>query len=151
MAGVQLTHVPYKGTLPALNDTVAGQIQVMFSDLPPALELIRAGRLRAIAISSKDRVPALPEVPTVAESGLPGYQAVAWLGLAAPGDTPRPVVEKLFAEVRAIVATPDVQAQIGRLGMTPMQNRSVDELKAFVLAEIARWGEVVKVSGASAE
>jgi tripartite-type tricarboxylate transporter receptor subunit TctC len=151
MAGVQLTHVPYKGTLPALNDVVGGQIQVMFSDLPPALELIRAGQLRAIAISSKDRVAALPDVPTVAESGLPGYQAVAWLGLAAPGDTPRPVIEKLFAEARAIVATGDVQAQIGRLGMTPMGNPSLEELKSFVLAEITRWGEVVKVSGASAE
>jgi tripartite-type tricarboxylate transporter receptor subunit TctC len=151
MAGVNLTHVPYRGTLPALNDVVAGQIPLMFSDLAPALEMIKAGKVRAIAISSKQRVAALPDVPTVAESGLPGYEAVAWLGLAAPGDTPRPIVDKLFAEVRAIVAAPDVAAQIGRLGMTPMQNPSVDELKAFVLAEIVRWGEVVKVSGATAE
>jgi tripartite-type tricarboxylate transporter receptor subunit TctC len=151
MAGVNLSHVPYRGTLPALNDLVAGQIPVMFSDLAPALELIKAGRVRAIAISSKQRVAALPDVPTIAESGLPGFQAVAWLGLAAPGETPRHIVEKLFSEIKGIVAAPDVQAQIGRLGMTPMQNPSVDALKQFVLAEIARWGEVVKVSGATAE
>jgi tripartite-type tricarboxylate transporter receptor subunit TctC len=151
MADVKLTHVPYKGTLPALNDVVAGQIPLMFSDLAPALELIKAGRVRAIAVSSKQRVAALPDVPTIAESGLPGFQAVAWLGLAAPGETPRPIVERLFSEIKGIVAAPDVQAQIGRLGMTPMQNPSVDALKQFVLAEIARWGEVVKVSGATAE
>lgn len=151
MAEVKLTHVPYKGTLPALNDVVAGQIPLMFSDLAPALELIKAGRVRAIAVSSKQRVAALPDVPTIAESGLPGFQAVAWLGLAAPGETPRPIVERLFSEIKGIVAAPDVQAQIGRLGMTPMQNPSVDALKQFVLAEIARWGEVVKVSGATAE
>jgi tripartite-type tricarboxylate transporter receptor subunit TctC len=151
MTGIKLTHVPYRGSLPALNDLVAGQIPVLFSDLAPSLEIIKAGRVRAIAISSKNRVASLPDLPTVSESGLPGYEAVAWLGLAAPGETPRPIVEKLFSEIKVIMAAPDVQAQIGRLGMTPMQNPSVDALKQFVLAEIARWGEVVKASGATAE
>jgi tripartite-type tricarboxylate transporter receptor subunit TctC len=151
MTGIKLTHVPYRGSLPALNDLVAGQIPVLFSDLAPSLEIIKSGRVRAIAISSKNRVASLPDLPTVSESGLPGYEAVAWLGLAAPGETPRPIVEKLFSEIKVIMAAPDVQAQISRLGMTPMQNPSLDALKQFVLAEIARWGEVVKVSGATAE
>jgi tripartite-type tricarboxylate transporter receptor subunit TctC len=148
MAGVKMTHVPYKGTLPALNDVMGGQIQLMFSDLAPALQMIQAGKLRALAVSSKDRVPALPDVPSVDEAGLKGYDAVAWLGIAAPSATPKPVADKLFVELKGILAQPDVQALISRVGMTPMQNPSIPELQQFVRTEIARWGEVVKMSGA---
>jgi tripartite-type tricarboxylate transporter receptor subunit TctC len=150
MAGIDLVHIPYKGGAPAAADLVAGHVDLMFGS-SVIMPHVQADRLRLLAVTTGKRSPLLPDVPTIAESGLPGFQAVAWLGLAAPGETPRPIVEKLFSEIKGIVAAPDVQAQIGRLGMTPMQNPSVDALKQFVLAEIARWGEVVKVSGATAE
>ena len=151
MTGTNLTHVPYRGSLPALNDVVGGQISAMFCDLPPAIPMIQAGKVRALGISSLTRAALLPDVVPVAQAGVPSFEAVAWLALAAPGETPRPVLDKLHAEIKAIVAAPDVREQIAKLGLSPMDNPSLDELKKFVLSEITRWGEVVKASGASVE
>ena len=150
MAGIKLTHVPYKGSLPALNDVVAGQVAVMFCDVPPSVGMVQSGKVRALGISSLARSTVLPDLLPVAD-GLAGFNAVAWLALAAPGDTPAAVVEKLHGEVKSIVAAPDVREQIIKLGLLPMDNPSVPELKKFVLSEIVRWGEVVKASGATAE
>ena len=151
MAGIKLTHVPYKGSLPALNDVVGGQVPVMFCDVPPTAGMIQSGKVRALGISTPTHSTALPGVAPISQSGVPGFSAVAWLALAAPGGTPQPIVDKLFRETKSILATGDVRDQISNLGLLPMENPSVPELRAFVMSEIARWGEVVKASGATAD
>lgn len=151
MAGFKAKHVPYRGTVPALNDVVGGHITMMFSDLPPVLDLAKSGKVRALAISSKERSPALPDVPTIAEAGVPGYDAVAWLCLAGPAAMPADVTSKLFGEMKAVLALPAVSGQLSQLGLLPMANDSPAQLKQFMLDEIARWAPVVRASGASVE
>src|SRR5206468_2771389 len=104
MAGVQITHIPYKGSAPALQDLLAGQVQMMFDNLPPSLPQIKGGKLRALAVTSATRAPALPDVPTLAESGLPGFEASSWFGILAPAGTPAPIVAKLNAEIAKYLA-----------------------------------------------
>jgi len=142
MAGIKLTHVPYHGTAPALNDLVGGYVQLMFSDLGPALPLINAGKLRALAVTTTTRFAALPEVPPLADS-VPGFDAAAWQGVIAPAKTPSDVVGKLNLALNAIVATDDVRARLADLGMTPIGKGSPDELAHFLQSEIERWGKVV--------
>jgi tripartite-type tricarboxylate transporter receptor subunit TctC len=147
MTGLKASHVPYRGSLPALNDLVAGHIPMMFSDIGPATGLLEAKRVRPLGISTKTRHPSFPDIPPLGEAGVPGFEAVSWQAMAAPAATPRPIVDKLNAELTAVLAMPEVKEQILRMGFLPLQNRSVDELKAFVKSEIARWGKVVQEAG----
>ncbi len=147
-AGIAMTHVPYKGSAPALNDVVAGHIPLMFCDIPPAYGMLQAGKVRALGVTTSTRVPALPDVPPIAEAGLPGFGAVpGWHMMVAPGRTPRDIVDKLHAELIAILALPEVATEIERLGMLPFENTSVDGLRDLVKSETARWGEIVERAG----
>ena len=147
MTGVKMANVPYKGSLPALNDVVAGHIHLMFCDVPPSAGMIKAGKVRALGVSTKTRLEAFPEIPTVAEAGVPGYEAVAWFMVAAPAKTPAPVVDRLHSELKAVLAMPEVKAQIANLSLVPMETPSVAEMRTFVQSEIARWGKVVEAAG----
>jgi len=147
MTGMKASHVPYRGSLPALNDLVAGPIPMMFSDIGPATGLLEAKRVRPLGISTKTRHPAFPDIPPLGEAGVPGFDAVSWQAMAAPAQTPRPIVDKLNAELTAVLALPDVKQQILRMGFLPQENRSVDALKEFVKSEIVRWGKVVREAG----
>jgi tripartite-type tricarboxylate transporter receptor subunit TctC len=116
MAGIDMTHVPYKGSPPALVDVIAGRVPLMSSTMPPALPQIKIGKVRAIAVTSAKRSPALPDVPTVAESGLPGYEAIAWQGLVAPAGTPKPVISRLNAEFVNALKQPEIVAKLNEQG-----------------------------------
>jgi tripartite-type tricarboxylate transporter receptor subunit TctC len=147
MAGIKMTHVPYRGTAPALNDLMGGYIQLMFSDLGPALPLIKAGKIRALAVTTRHRFTALPDVPPLDEAGVPGYDAAAWQGVVAPAQTPRPILDKLNAELNTIVAMDDVTARMADLGMIPSGTMSVPDLQKFLPSEIERWAKVVEAAG----
>ena len=147
MTGTSMTHVPYKGTLPALSDVVAGHIQLMFCDVGPCSGQLQSGNVRPLGIATKTRFPTVPNIPTIAESGVPGYEAAAWQMLVAPAKTPRDIVEKLHGELKSILDQQEVKDQIIKTGFIPVDNPSVDELQAFVNAEITRWGKVVTQTG----
>ncbi len=150
MTGMKASHVPYRGSLPALNDLVAGHIPMMFSDLGPATGLIEGKRVRVLGISTRTRHPSFPDIAPIAEVGVPGYEAVSWQAMAAPAQTPRPILDKLNSGISAVLAMPEVRDQILKYGFLPLQNRNVDELKVFVKSEIARWGKVVQDAGVAA-
>ena len=150
MAGVQITHVPYKGSAPALQDLVGGQVQLMFDNLPSALALIKGGRLKALAVTSKERAPALPDVPTMAESGLPGFEASSWFGLLAPAGTPQPVVAKLNAEIAKWLASPEAKEKLLAQGANAAGG-TPEDFTRHIAAETAKWQKVVKESGAKVD
>jgi tripartite-type tricarboxylate transporter receptor subunit TctC len=116
MTGTEMLHVPYKGSAPALNDVVAGQVPLMFGDVVASLPLVSAGKVRALGVSSTTRIPSVPDIPTIAESGVPGYEGVGWVMIVAPAHTPGAVVERLYAELKSIAALPEVQEQMIALG-----------------------------------
>ncbi|MCX7314636.1 MAG: tripartite tricarboxylate transporter substrate binding protein [Hyphomicrobiales bacterium] len=147
--GIDVMHVPYKSMLQPLNDVLGGHLDYMFSDLGPALPLVRDGKLRALGVTSATRVPSAAEIPTLAEAGVPGYEAVAWLMVAARAGTPPDVLNKLHTEMKAILAQPDVSEQIARFGMIPQDSPSPEELHRFVAAETVRWSKIVKQAGAA--
>ena len=149
-AGVKLTHVPYKGASQALTDTLGGQVQSFMSSVPSALSQIRAGRLRAIAVSSATRARELPEVPTIAEAGYKGFEASTWYGLLAPARTPAPIIARLNAEVNRALKTPEVRERLAAEGGEALGG-SPEQFASFLKAEHAKWGRVVKESGAKAE
>jgi tripartite-type tricarboxylate transporter receptor subunit TctC len=145
--GIPMTHVPYKGTLPALNDVVAGHIQLMFSDLSPAYPLIEAGKVRALGVTTAQRAPAAPEIPPLAEVGVPGFHWAAWQSVALPGGTPKEIVAKLNDAVNAAVADPDVNKQLVGLQFIPIGKGSPQELARFVETEAKRWAGVLAQAG----
>ena len=147
MTGIKMTHVPYRGTAPALTDLMGGYIQLMFSDLGPAAPLIKAGKLRALAVTTKRRFASLPDVPPLDEAGVPGFDAAAWQGVVAPAQTPRPILAKLNTELNAIVAMDDIRARMTDIGMNPLGKGSVDELQQFLQSEIVHWAKVVEMAG----
>jgi tripartite-type tricarboxylate transporter receptor subunit TctC len=142
MTKTKMLHVPYKGSASALSDLLSGRVPIMFADLPLVLAHIKAGKLRPLAIGDAARSPALPDLPTVAEAGVPGYEANAWYGLFAPAHTPAAIVSKLQTEVAAIVAEPDVQKRMIELGATPVGSTPV-QFAAFQHDEVARWKKVI--------
>ena len=150
MTGVSLLHVPYKGSAPALLDLMTGQVQVMFDNLPSSMPYLKQDRLRAIAVTTAKRYPGLPELPTIAESGVPGYEAVAAFGVLAPAGTPREVVSRLNAEINRAVKLPDMQERFAQQGAIPATG-TPEEYAAFTRSEIVKWAKVVKDSGAKAE
>ena len=146
-AGLEINHIPYKGSTPALTDLIAGQVPFMFETGLATIPLIKAGKLRAIAVSSARRTVALPEVPTVAESGYRGFEAVAWVAFVAPAGIPAPVLSRLSADTLKILRMPDVRERFLGLGAEPVGNTPA-EFRTYLRAEIAKWGKAVKDSGA---
>jgi tripartite-type tricarboxylate transporter receptor subunit TctC len=149
MTGIKLTHVPYKGTVPALNDVMAGHVQMMFSDMSTALPLIRAGKLRAIGVSSDKRLAGAPELQTIAENGLPDYDAAAWQMVVMPAKTPDDIVNKLHDTLKAYQETSEFKKSITQRGLEPLVTPSRAEMKKFVKDEINRWHGVVESAGLS--
>jgi tripartite-type tricarboxylate transporter receptor subunit TctC len=150
MAGVDMTHVPYKGSAPALTDLIGGQVQLMFDNLPSSLAQIRAGKLRAVAVTSAQRAPALPNVPTIAESGLPGFEASSWFGILAPAGTPPAIVARINADVNQWLATADAKDKLLAQGAVAAGGTPGD-FAAHIRAETEKWAKVVKISGAKVD
>ena len=147
MAGVKMNHIPYKGSAPALSDVMAGNAQVAFDFMTSAMPFVRGGKLKGLATTGPVRSPAAPDLPTVAEAGVAGFNVIGWNGVMAPAGTPPEVIAKLNAEIRKALAAPDVVERIGGLGATATWSSPAD-FGTLVGAEIAKWGKVVKASGA---
>jgi tripartite-type tricarboxylate transporter receptor subunit TctC len=151
LAGIDIVHVPYKGPGPALQDLLAGQVNMLFDTVASSMPQVRAGKLKGLAVTTATRSAIAPEVPTMAEAGVPGYEIAPWFALYAPAGTPSPVIDKLNAEVRRILALPDVRAAfVDQQGMT-LIGSSPAELAAYMQREIAKWAQVVKATGAKAD
>jgi tripartite-type tricarboxylate transporter receptor subunit TctC len=150
MTGVNVTHVPYKGRQFAIPDLVGGQIQLMFDNMPSALPMAKEGKIRALAQTGAKRSPAAPDIPTVAEEGLKGFEATSWFALFAPAGTPKPIVDRLAAETAKVLKLPDIQQRLATLGLEAAAG-SPDALAKYQQAEITKWAKVVKDSGAKAE
>jgi tripartite-type tricarboxylate transporter receptor subunit TctC len=147
-AGVDLVHIPYKGSAPALNGVLAGEASVMFVNLLSSLPQVKAGKLRALAVATSKRTPALPELPTIGEAGLPGYEFQAWFGIVAPAGTTRPVVERLNAEFRWAIALADVREQLLAQGGIEPVGSSAESFAAYIRSEVDAWGKLVRQTGA---
>jgi tripartite-type tricarboxylate transporter receptor subunit TctC len=150
MAGIKLTHIPYKGSAPALTDLVGGHVAIYFSSLPPAIGLIKEGKVRALAVTGARRSAILPDVPTVAEAALPGYEAVLHYGIVAPAGTPRPIIEKLSTALRAAVMSDELRSRLAEDGAEPLAS-TPEEYAADIDREETKWSAIVKLSGAKAE
>jgi tripartite-type tricarboxylate transporter receptor subunit TctC len=150
LAGIDIVHVPYKGSAPALTDLVAGRTSMMFVNVLSARGFLESGQLRAVAIGTAERSLAMPDVPTVAESAMPDFRAVVWFGLLAPAETPRPIVDKLNAEIVGVLRTPDFKTKLAEQGAEAVPS-SPEEFSAHIHAEIARWAQVIRTSGVHME
>lgn len=150
VAGVKMAHIPYKGSAPALTDLVGGQLQVMFDAYASSGPFIKNGNVRLLAVTTAQRSKSLPDVPTVAESGLPGYEAMPWLGLVAPTATPPAVVSRLHHELAEVLKEPEVQEKFRSLGLDIIGSKP-EEFSAFLRKDIVKWAKVVKDSGAKAD
>ena len=150
MAGIKMVHIPYKGGALALKDVVGGQVAVYFAGLASSIQMIKSGRVKALAVTSKTRAKAAPELPTIAESGLPGYEAVLWQGYFAPAGTPREVVNKLSADINRVLVMPDTVERLAAAGTDPFPG-SPDQFAAFLKSEIDKWGTVVRRIGLKLE
>ena len=150
MTGTDLLHIPYKGSAPAMTDLLGGQTSVMFDNMPSAIQHVRSGKLRPIAVTTAKRSPELPDVPTIAEAGVPGYEATSWFGMFAPAGTPKPVLDKLHAALIKVLNQADVKKKIAEQGGDVVAE-TPDQFAAFIQAESVKWGKVVKESGATAD
>lgn len=147
MTGTEMTHVPYRGSVPALTDVAAGHVQLMFCDIPPALGLINEGKVRALGVSTKERVAVLPNLVPLAEAGVPGFDAASWQMVVAPAATPKDVVERLHTEIKTFMVQPETKAHVFGMGLLPIDTPSVANLRIFVQTEIAQWSKVVQQAG----
>lgn len=150
MAGVRLNHVPYKGAAPALTDLLGGQVQVMFATIISVTPHLQSGRIRALAVTSPKRSPAMPDVPTVAEAGVPGFEATAWFMLFAPAKTPEALVQRISRDTAAVVSRPDVKARFAKEGAETVGS-TPDRAAVYLKSEIARWGKVIKAANIQSE
>jgi len=145
LTGAQIVHVPYKGAAPAMTDLLAGQVQMAFDPLPSSLANIKAGKLRAVAVTSAKRSPALPDVPAIGEI-VPGYELAVWYGVVAPANTPKDIIGRLHAEIVRVLNLPDVKERVAGLGFETLGG-TPDQFQAFIEAELAKWGKVVREAG----
>jgi tripartite-type tricarboxylate transporter receptor subunit TctC len=150
LAHIDIVHIPYKGSPPALIDLLGGRVVLMCSTIAPAMPLVKSAKLRALAVTSLKRSAAAPEIPTVAESGLPGYEATAWQGVLAPAGTQRDIIVRLNAEMVRIVQQPDVRKQLAEQGYEPAGN-SPEQFAGYIKTEIAKWAKVIRAAGLKAE
>jgi tripartite-type tricarboxylate transporter receptor subunit TctC len=150
MAGVDMQHIPYKGSPPALQDVMGGSVTMTFDNITTAWTLAKGGKLRALGVTTAKRSPAAPDVPTIAEAGIVGYEIGSWQGVFAPAGTPAAIVKRLNTEIVKIINMPDVQEKLLALGAEPVGN-STEEFTAFVKTEVVKWGDVVKKSGAKVD
>jgi tripartite-type tricarboxylate transporter receptor subunit TctC len=150
LAKVDMVHVPYKGSAPAVTDLVGGQIDIMFDNMPSAIQHVRNGRLRALAVTTAKRSPELPDVPTIAEAGVPGYEATSWFGMLAPAGTPAPIVARLHGALVKVLAQPEVKKKLAEQGAEACSEKP-EQFAAFIRSETAKWSKVVKDSGARAD
>jgi tripartite-type tricarboxylate transporter receptor subunit TctC len=150
MTGIDIVHVPYKGAAPAMNDLIAGHIPMMFDNMPAVLPQVQGGSVRAIAVAGARRASALPDVPTVAEQGVEGFEVFSWFGLVAPAKTPAPVLETLQREAETILKMPDVQKRLAELGADPGAISGAEFAK-FLADDTAKWTKIIQASGATAE
>ena len=146
-AGIQMVHVPYRGGAPAMQDLIAGQVQLMFSDPASAVPQAIAGKVRALGVSSSTRLPVAPDIPTFAEAGLPAFQAVSWQVISAPIGTPKPIIDRLNGELRAALSLPDVQKALIARGQVPIMTPPPAEVAAFMKGESERWAKIVRQAG----
>jgi tripartite-type tricarboxylate transporter receptor subunit TctC len=146
LAGVKIQSVPYKGSGPVSADVLGGQVPLGVVDVPSAISNVRAGKVRALAVTSKQRISAAPEVPTFEEAGVPGYEAIGWFGVVAPKETPRPIIERLNAEIRAALAAPEIRERALAAGTEPLTN-TPEEFAAMIREETKKWAEVIKAGG----
>jgi len=146
----QMQHVPYKGTAPAVTDLVAGQIQLMFTGVPAVINQVKAGQLRALAVSSPHRVAAVPDLPTVAENGYPGFEADQWYGIVAPAGTPPAIVKKLNQQINKLLASPEISTRLASEGAEPTPNPP-EVFAKLITTELARWATVIKAGNVKAE
>ena len=150
MAGVQISHIPYKGSAAAMSDVMAGNVPMEMDNLPAVLSQIKAGKLRALAVSSKTRVEELPDVPTMIEAGVPGYEVTSWWAMFAPAGTPSTILAKLNADVVKVLSSAQIKEQFAKQGATPTPSTQT-ELASFVVSETARWGKVIRDAGIAAD
>lgn len=150
MTGVQMEHIPYKGSAPALTDMMGGQVQVMFDNMPSAINHVKSGKLKALAVTTATRSPAMPDLPTIDEAGVKGFEAASWFGLLAPAGTPKEIVAKIQADVVKAMKTTDLTEKMAQQGAAAVGN-TPDEFAAYIKAELAKWEKVVKASGARAD
>jgi tripartite-type tricarboxylate transporter receptor subunit TctC len=150
MTGIDMEHIPYKGRATAIPDLLGGRVTMMFDNMPSSLPLVREGKLRALGVTSAKRSAAAPDIPTIAEAGLPGFEAVSWFALFVPAGTPKPIIDKLQAEVKRTLELPGVGKRLAEIGLDPVGS-TPEELAAYQATEIVKWAKVVKDSGAKAE
>jgi tripartite-type tricarboxylate transporter receptor subunit TctC len=150
MTGTKMVHVPYKGSGPAINDLIGGQVPIAFESLIPILPQLKGGKVRALAVTSLKRSALLPDVPTLDEAGVKGYESIAWYGVLAPAKTPKPIVDKLNAEMTKALKDPDVKQRLAEMGSAEVYG-SPEKFGALIKSEIAKWAPVVKASGATVD
>ena len=150
MAGVDITHVPYKGSAPAVTDLIGGQVGVMFDNVPNIINQVKSGRLKALAVTTKEKSPHVPDLPTVAEAGVPGYEVTVWFGFAAPAGTPRPILDKLNAEIVKSLRMADVREKFSAQGVDVVGS-SAEQFAAYLKQQMDLWAKVVKAAGVTPE
>jgi len=150
-AGIDIRHVPYRGSVPAMLDVIAGHIPFMIVDLQPALQQIKEGKVRVLGVTTPKRVAAAPEIPTIAEGGLPGYELVAWQGVVAPAGTPRPVVDALAGQIKKLLDDPSTRERFTSIAIEPLPGSTPESFGDYIKSEVDRWADIVKKSGAEAE
>ena len=150
LAGIDLTHVPYKGISPAIVDVISGQVSMTFASIISGTPHVKSGKLRALAVTGAHRSPALPDMPTMVEAGVPGYESSTWYGLLSAKATPRPIIDKLNKEVVAIVNLPDIKSHLLAEGAEPVGN-TPEQFGALIRAEIDKWGKVIRAAGLRAD
>lgn len=150
-ANIDIRHVPYRGSIPAMLDVIAGHIPFMIVDLQPALQQIKEGKVRVLGVTTPKRVAAAPDIPTIAEGGLPGYELVAWQGVVAPAGTPRPIVDVLAGQIARLLSDPATRERFTSIAIEPLPVSTPDSFADYIRTEVDRWTTIVKNSGAEAE
>jgi tripartite-type tricarboxylate transporter receptor subunit TctC len=150
LAKVDIAHIPYKGAAPMIIDLIGGQLSLTITGIPPLLPHVKAGKLRALAVATSKRLPLLPELPTIAEAALPGYEATSWYGVLAPAATPKEIITRINAEIVKGIARPDAAQRLAGEGAEPVTS-TPEQFSTFIKSEIARWGKVIKAAGVTAE